>query len=190
VNQRRRESCDLVNPRRPDVDAVEWRRQIDSCRANDGVRYAVQFQGKVHDAGIPVELAHPESAPEYDDCRPARRVVSRNEAAADRYVDPQDVEERCGHASPGQLLGPFGPAPVEGVARDGRDAVEHPIALAQLDERRVRKRPFADAALRVRLAQREQIAFLAERQRSQQHGVDDAEDDGVDGDPDGNDRNR
>jgi hypothetical protein len=128
-----------------------------------------------------------ESVPERfrDDGDPRRTgviLVRRERAAFDRR-ESGDGEERRRGVGADQAPRIAAARQVEGVAASGRDGVEHARARLPLEEPAGRQREFWKARRR-RVADHRQPVRLRVRQRTQDNGVEDAEDGGRAGDGD------
>ena len=187
---RRREAAQLVDARRPDVGAVERRRQIDAEDADDRVRRAVERQHRADRIGTRGKAPQPVPAADDRDVRRSALVVGKNERASGGHGHTQHIEEARRDAKARQLLGLILGCRVEAIGGECSEPGEHAIPRGEVDQRRIRKRTVARAAARVRARQHEEAAAVAKRQRPQQRGIDDAEDRRRRADPDRDDRDR
>ena len=186
-----REAVHRLDVRRPHVHVVERRRQIDAERADDRMRCAVQRQRGADGVGPHAEAARPEAAREDHYGRTRGSILFVRDASSGRHRHAEHVKEAAGDTHAGQLLGRRSAArEIERVVAVRRHAREHAAPRGEILIRRERDRRVAHVALRIRMRERHDAVRVAERQRPQQDGVDDAEDGGGGADADRDHRDR
>ncbi|HWT44914.1 MAG TPA: hypothetical protein VN085_03070 [Vicinamibacterales bacterium] len=145
----------------------------------DRSRPSVQREGRADNCGIGAEPPHPDAVPEHD---AVGIRVAAVKGVTDEGAHAEHVEERRRDAGAGNLLGIAAPREGErevtdrghpGKARRLRAEVHHPRG----GERR-------RLAVGFPVPQEHDVARIGERQRTEQHGVDDAEDGRVGADAD------
>ncbi len=130
-------------------------------------------------------MAAPELVAEDNDASASRRIFGGQEHAADRRRRADELEEARAHRTGVDVLGSGAGRQRELAAPVGRHAVEQPRVALPVVEVCGRHREAPDPRERALWRQVEQpheAIRLRVRQRAQQHGVDDAEDRGVDAD--------
>ncbi len=140
------------------------------------MRLAVEHDRAADDRAVAVEAPLPERVAEDGRFRRARRVVARLQRAAGDRPYAEHVEEPIGDRRRRQALG-LGAAGQRRRARVvNRDGVRGPVLLAPREEVGVGQRE--DPAFLAHDAHLHEAIGVPERERSQQHGVDDREDRG------------
>ncbi len=184
----------LEGDRHPQIavgDAPGRHRKGGRHHTDDGVRLAVERERAADGVGRAAEMALPESGAEHHDMAAPRRVLFREEHAAEKRLGANGLEEPVAHGAGDDGFRAAAAGQRERTESIQRHAIEEArVALPVVEIRgghREARHP-GKRRLRRHVKDAHQPIRLVERQRSQQHRVDDAEDGGVGADAERQDR--
>ena len=180
----------------PDSGPVEAQRQHEIVRrihepetlrehADDLARRAVHGDQPPDDARVASELALPVAVAQHHHFGAAVLIVPLRERPADQRLDAEERQEAMGRAQRVEALGLGESGDGDGAAVPDRDVGQRPRLLPVRDVVGNRRVEVVDVDAGRRLPEAHQTVGIAERQRLQEHGVDDAEDGHIRADPQG-----
>ena len=156
--------------------------------ADDGVRLAAEHDGPADDSRVAAEPARPQPVAHDDDMRRARTILLFGERAAAKDRRAEQPEEVGAHLPSAKLLRRVAGRVVDDVAAERRHVLDDVSLLTPVDE--LGRRGGRPRALRRRVLEVDDAAWIGRRDWLEEHGIDNGKDSRVHADAERERRNR